>query len=85
MESTLSFISEKLQGSSDSLEEIQNVGNTERLVSVVAGIVLSFYGLKKKNTLLGKGLTFAGGLLLTRGTTGFCPVNKATGRNSILA
>jgi len=85
MESTLSFISEKLQNAGDTVEEIQNVGNTERLVSVVAGVLLTFYGLKHKETLLGKGLTFAGGLLMTRGTSGFCPVNKAVGRDTSMA
>lgn len=78
------MIKDKLHDAGDSIGEIQNVGNAERLVSVLAGIAMTYYGLQKNETLLGKGLTFVGGLLLTRGTTGFCPVNKAVGRNSIL-
>jgi uncharacterized membrane protein len=85
MESTINRITDKFHDVGDSIGEVQNVGNTERLISILAGIAMTYYGMQKKETLFGKGLTFAGGLLLTRGTTGFCPVNKAVGRNSILA
>lgn len=85
MESTINFIKEKMHDAGSSMEEVQNVGNTERIISVVAGALLTFYGMQKKETMLGKGLTFVGGLLITRGTTGFCPVNKGINRNSILA
>jgi uncharacterized membrane protein len=85
MESTIDFIKEKMHNAGESIDEVQNVGNTERIISVVAGALLTFYGMQKKETTLGKGLTFVGGLLITRGTTGFCPVNKAVNRNSILA
>ena len=84
MESTLDVIKEKLHDAGEKIEEVQNVGETERLISVIAGAILSFYGMKRQATLLGKGMTFAGGLLITRGTTGVCPVNRALGRNSIL-
>ena len=84
MESTINFIKDKIANTGESIGEIQNVGNTERILSFVAGVALVYYGMQKNETVLGKGLTFAGGLLLTRGTTGFCPVNKAVGRNTIL-
>ena len=84
MESTINFVKEKIANAGDSIGEVQNVGNTERVISIVAGAALAFYGMQKKETILGKALTFAGGLLVTRGTTGFCPMNKAVGRNSIL-
>lgn len=85
MESTLNLITEKLHDAGDKLEDVQNVGNAERLISLIAGVALSFYGMQKKETLLGKGLALVGGVLITRGTTGVCPVNKALGRNSLLA
>ena len=84
MESTISFIKDKIYNASESIEEVQNVSNAERLISVLAGALITYYGMQKKETVLGKGLTFVGGLLITRGTTGFCPVNKAVNRNSIL-
>lgn len=84
MESAIDFIKDKLTNAGETIGEVQNVGNNERIISVLAGVALVFYGMQKKETLLGKGLTFAGGLLLTRGTTGFCPVNKAVGRNTML-
>ncbi|MCF0074171.1 DUF2892 domain-containing protein [Dyadobacter sp. CY261] len=78
-------IEEKAQQVSQVVEDNQNVGTTERIISGVAALLLTIYALKKKNTLLGKGLTAVSGMLLTRATTGFCPVNKAIGRNSLLA
>lgn len=83
MESTISFIKDKIYNASESIDEVQNVSNAERLISVLAGALITYYGMQKKETVLGKGLTFVGGLLITRGTTGFCPVNKAVNRNSI--
>jgi len=85
MESTINLIKEKVFGASESIDEVQNVANVERVVSVLAGALITYYGMQKKETILGKGLTFVGGLLITRGTTGFCPVNKAVNRNSILS
>lgn len=83
MESTTDKIKEKAQQITQAVKENQNVGNTERIISGLAGIVLTVYGLKKKNSLLGKGLSVIGGMLLTRASTGFCAVNKAVGRNSL--
>ncbi len=58
-----------------------NVGNTERIASVLGGALLAYYGLRKPNIA---GLTMAavGGIMLFRGTTGYCPVNEAIGRDT---
>jgi len=82
MDSSTKTIKEKAQQVSQVVAEHQNVGNKERIVSALAGILLTIYGVKKKNTLAGKGLSIIGGMLLTRASSGFCPVNRALGRNS---
>ena len=84
MESTIDLVKGKAQEAAETLTEAQNVGNSERIISLAAGIILTVAGLSKKETMLGKGMSFIGGLLITRGTTGFCPLNKAIGRNSIV-
>jgi len=83
MESTIQGIKDKVQDTIEEVENAENVGMNERIVSGAVGLLLTFYGLKKKETLLGKGLSIVGGMLLTRATTGFCPLNKAIGRNSL--
>jgi uncharacterized membrane protein len=80
MESAIDLIKEKITGAGTAIREVQNVNNIERVVSLVAGALATYYGLQRKETALGKGLTFIGGLLITRGTTGYCPVNKAIDR-----
>jgi len=84
MESTIDLVKDKAQEAADTLTDAQNVGNAERIISLAAGVILTVVGLRKKETMLGKGMSFIGGLLITRGTTGFCPLNKAIGRNSLL-
>ena len=59
-----------------------NVGRTERLVSGIAGLVLVGLGLRRKR--LRRVLLPLGGGLIARGVTGWCPVNRAVGRNSAL-
>lgn len=58
-----------------------NVGTTERIISTTVGALLTYYGLRKPT--LGRLLvaTF-GASLLHRGTTGYCYVNNAIGRNT---
>jgi uncharacterized membrane protein len=58
-----------------------NVGPNERALSTVGGAVLAATGLASRGWL-GLGLLFAGASLLVRGTTGFCAVNQAIGRNT---
>lgn len=57
-----------------------NVGQTERLVSGIAGAALIVLALRRKRL---RGLLLPlGGNLLTRAVSGRCPVNRALGRNT---
>ncbi|WP_138484577.1 YgaP-like transmembrane domain [Dyadobacter bucti] len=85
MQTTTEKIKEKAQEVTQLAAKNQNLGKTERIISGVAAALLAVYAVKKKNTLLGNGLTAASGFLFTRATTGICPVNKAIGRNSLIA
>lgn len=58
-----------------------NVGTTERIASVVGGALLTYYGLSKPN-FGGLVMAAAGGALLYRGTTGYCPINSMVGRDT---
>ncbi|GAA4438238.1 SRPBCC family protein [Pontibacter saemangeumensis] len=58
-----------------------NVGDTERIVSLVGGALLAYYGLSKPNAG-GIAMAAVGGALLFRGATGYCPMNEALGRDS---
>ncbi|MGI9055750.1 MAG: SRPBCC family protein [Pyrinomonadaceae bacterium] len=54
----------------------QNMGNSERVVSTVAGGSLVAYGIKRKDWL-GALLGLVGGGLAVRGATGYCPAFNA--------
>jgi len=58
-----------------------NVGQTERILSAAGGSLLLAYGLRK-GTLGGLLLAVAGGSLIYRGASGYCPLNNAIGRNT---
>lgn len=58
-----------------------NVGDVERVASIMGGALLAYYGLNKPN-IGGIGMAAAGGALLYRGATGYCPMNEALGRDS---
>src|SRR5688572_28602885 len=62
---------------------IINVGNGERLLSVVGGLALAGFGIRSLKK--GKGVTMllSGGYLLARGLTGYCVFNNMVGRNVI--
>jgi uncharacterized membrane protein len=68
---------------SQSLQKIippVNVGETERWISMAAGIGLIALGLNNRRF---RGLALpAGGALLLRGISGRCPVNQVLGRNT---
>lgn len=55
-----------------------NVGQTERVLSAVAGGVLAAVGLSRRS-LPGLALAGLGGALVARGTTGHCPAYTAAG------
>lgn len=58
-----------------------NVGKAERIASVLAGALLAYYGLQKANKG-GLAMAAAGGGLLFRGASGYCPMNELVGRDS---
>ena len=58
-----------------------NVGGTERWISAAAGAGLLFAGLARRDRA-GALAALAGGALLFRGASGYCPVNASVGRNS---
>jgi uncharacterized membrane protein len=59
-----------------------NVGQKERIASVIGGTALSVIGIRKWNTVYGKALAAAGALMLKRGVTGYCEVNSLLKRNT---
>jgi uncharacterized membrane protein len=65
---------------SNSVDEGVNVGNAERLISVVAAAAVAAVGLRRKR--LRPLLLPVAGSLFSRGVTGRCAVNRALGRNS---
>lgn len=58
-----------------------NVGDTEQLISLIAGGALVGYGLVK-STLGGLGLAAIGGMLVHRGMSGNCQLYSAMGINT---
>jgi hypothetical protein len=58
-----------------------NVGNAERIGSVIAGTVLVLRALERPTPgrIL---LALGGGVLLQRGLTGYCPLYRALGRDT---
>jgi uncharacterized membrane protein len=65
----------------ESCHSDQNVGDTERLLSVAAGVGLGLVGLARRG-LRGLGLTAMGAGLLWRGYTGRCQCYAALGINT---
>jgi uncharacterized membrane protein len=59
-----------------------NVGNGERLISVIGGLALSVWGVKRLKSTTGKLGAVTGVLLLKRGVTGYCEVNQLMKRNT---
>lgn len=73
------FIPPNVNGSNGQAQtkSFTNVGTTGRILSVLGGAALAYYGWNRKQSLLEKSLTVAGAYLMLRGASGFCPVNKA--------
>jgi len=60
-----------------------NVDTTERVASALAGAAVALYGIRHLGSKTGLTMTLAGGFLLYRGLTGYCPINNAIGRNTV--
>ncbi len=58
-----------------------NVGEHERLASMIGGGMLAAFGLSRR-TPLGVGLALLGGMLVHRGTTGRCNLYEKMGVNT---
>jgi len=58
---------------SGDFERMINVGHTERLLSLVGGGVLAVLGMRRPN-MTGAAMALAGGALVARGLTGYCPM-----------
>ncbi|WP_448206240.1 YgaP-like transmembrane domain [Azospirillum sp. sgz302134] len=56
----------------DDFERMVNVGHTERLASLIGGGMLAVMGLRRP-TVAGAAMALAGGALVARGLTGYCP------------
>jgi len=59
-------------------EPVRNVGDSERVLSVLSGGALALYGLQRRD-LRGLALAGLGAALVRRGTTGHCDVYGALG------
>lgn len=59
----------------------RNVGKLERVASLAGG-ALALAGLFRGRSAARLPLALAGGALLFRGATGYCPINAALGRDS---
>jgi uncharacterized membrane protein len=58
--------------------QIANISDAERLASALGGALLAAYGISQRNKS-GAMLAAAGGALIVRGATGFCPGYAAAG------
>jgi len=52
-----------------------NIGTRERLASIVSGMLFTTFGLRRASPI-GYAMAAAGGVLLFRGVTGYCPVTE---------
>lgn len=60
-----------------------NVGDTERIISTILGLVFTFFGFRK-GSWLGILSSLSGLVLLYRGGSGYCPVNQKLNREEKL-
>jgi uncharacterized membrane protein len=59
-----------------------NVGQAERIISVIGGTTMAVLAIRNWNKVYGKAFGVLGAILLKRGVTGFCEVNHFMGRNT---
>ena len=68
-------------GHFDDFDRMINVGHAERLASLVGGGILAVLGIRRP-TIGGAVMALAGGALVARGLTGYCPLyGVMEGRN----
>lgn len=65
-------LNDRLHGPSGGYSYSINVGHTERLASLAGGVLLAVLGLRRPNWT-GAAMALAGGALVARGLTGYCP------------
>jgi uncharacterized membrane protein len=79
----LPSVQEKFSSAKEKFSSIQpehpNVDLAERILSVLGGVFLTYKSIKmlRNHPIIGMQEAIAGGLLIYRGATGFCPVYKA--------
>ena len=59
-----------------------NIGNGERIASVIGGLALAGLGLRSLKKTKGVAMLLSGGYLLARGLSGYCVFNTMIGRNA---
>src|SRR5437588_11667288 len=62
-------------------QQAKNVGEPERVISMIGGGTLIAYGIQKKSWS-GLGLAALGGALVYRGATGHCDIYQSLGMNT---
>src|SRR5436190_11788548 len=76
-----SYLKEGIRRSTERGHARHNVGDTERIVSGIAGSILMLRGLGRRD-LTGLLVSGIGGALVHRGVTGRCRVYDALGQNT---
>jgi uncharacterized membrane protein len=61
-----------------------NVGQTERIISVVGGTTLSVLAIRNWKSVYGKAFAVLAAILLKRGVTGYCEINQVLKRNTAI-
>lgn len=61
---------------------VVNVGTGERILSIAGAVALAILGLRRRTPLNLISMALGSGALLSRGITGYCPINQAIGRNT---
>lgn len=84
LETLTSKVNNNLKGSILEPGEQENVNTTERVISIAAGTFMLYKGLTQlvKHPFIGLQEAAAGGLLLYRGATGYCPVYNKIGKDT---
>lgn len=84
LESITQKLTGSLTGSLLSVNDHANVNTPERILSILAGAVISYKGLSQftKHPIIALQEAMVGGILLYRGATGICPIYSKLGKDS---